>query len=152
MNPPRQTEPGTDPFNLRRFVEAQAGCYDTALAELRAGQKESHWMWFVFPQFAGLGLSDMSRRYAIRSEAEAAAYLAHPILGPRLIECCRALLAVPDRTAREILGSPDDAKLASSMTLFASGPGASAEFRSVLERFHGGRMDPRTLALLRSGV
>jgi uncharacterized protein (DUF1810 family) len=139
-----------DPFDLDRFVKAQEGCHARALAELRAGAKRSHWMWYVFPQLAGLGLSATAVHYAIADLAEARAYLAHPLLGPRLEECARALLDVPGRTAREILGSPDDLKLRSSMTLFAQVTGADPVFRRVLERYYGGEADARTLELLAS--
>src|SRR5690606_36748191 len=108
-----------EPYDLQRFVDAQQSIYPQALAELRAGYKQSHWMWFVFPQIAGLGHSSMAQRYAIADLHEAQAYLQHPLLGPRLEECAQALLQHPDRTARQILGSPDDMKLRSSMTLFA---------------------------------
>jgi uncharacterized protein (DUF1810 family) len=139
-----------EPLDLRRFVDAQAPDFDRALAELRAGAKRSHWMWYVFPQLAGLGSSSMSERYAIRSRAEAAAYLTHPVLGPRLRECVTALLAHADRSARDILGSPDDLKLHSSATLFASvAPGDV--FDALLERYFGGLPDPRTLELLGEG-
>jgi uncharacterized protein (DUF1810 family) len=113
----------SDPFDLERFVAAQAGAYDRALAELQRGEKRSHWMWYVFPQFAGLGHSAMSRQYAIRSLGEAQAYLAHPVLGARLRDCAAALLAHAGRSALEILGSPDDRKLHSSATLFAEAGG-----------------------------
>src|SRR5689334_13159806 len=108
-----------DPHRLERFVEAQDRVFDQALGELRAGRKRSHWMWFVFPQVAGLGMSATSRTYAIASLEEARAYLDHPVLGPRLVECAEAVLAHPERTALEVMGSPDDVKLRSSMTLFA---------------------------------
>src|SRR5215467_13288196 len=109
-----------DPYRLDRFVQAQDsnGSFQRAVAELRAGRKVSHWMWFVFPQIEGLGFSIMAQRYAIGSRAEAEAYLAHPVLGPRLIECTRLVLAVTGKTIRAILGSPDDLKFRSSMTLF----------------------------------
>src|SRR5688500_6501250 len=97
-----------DPHNLQRFVEAQDGSYSQALAEIRSGRKQSHWMWFVFPQFAGLGMSAMSQHYAVKSLAEAKAYLAHPVLGPRLVECAEAVLSIEGRSALEIFGSPDD--------------------------------------------
>ena len=138
-----------DPFDLERFVEAQRPCHQAALAELRAGEKRSHWMWFVFPQMRGLGRSPASRFFGIRSLDEAGAYLAHPILGPRLEEATRAVLAIEGRTLRQIFGTPDDAKFRSSMTLFAL---ASADngspYRQALARWHGGEMDPATLALL----
>ncbi len=139
-----------DPFDLARFVDAQAADYDRALQELRSGTKRSHWMWYVFPQLEGLGASDLSRRYAIRSRAEAAAYLAHPLLGPRLRECAEALLAHHARSAREILGSPDDLKLRSSATLFAEvdGPGV---FTRLLQQFFDGEGDQKTLQLLLDG-
>jgi uncharacterized protein (DUF1810 family) len=130
--------------NLSRFLDAQAPVYENALDELRRGHKETHWMWFIFPQIAGLGHSAMAQRYAIRDSAEARAYLAHPVLGPRLHECCRALLAVEDRTAREIMGQPDDIKLRSSMTLFALAADDDV-FSQVLERYFEGHRDPLTV-------
>jgi uncharacterized protein (DUF1810 family) len=132
---------------LDRFVEAQDGVYDDALAELSAGHKRTHWMWFVFPQIAGLGSSPTAQRYAIRSLDEARAYLAHPVLGPRLRACAEALLAVQSRSAREILGSPDDLKLRSSMTLFARAADDPALFQAVLDRYYDGP-DRLTLQLL----
>jgi uncharacterized protein (DUF1810 family) len=132
---------------LDRFVEAQDGVYDDALAELTAGRKRTHWMWFVFPQIAGLGSSPTARFYAIASLDEAKAYLAHPVLGPRLRECAQALLAVQGRSAREILGYPDDLKLRSSMTLFARAADDPALFQAVLDRYYDGP-DPLTLKLL----
>lgn len=136
-----------DPFDLRRFVDAQEGVHERALAELRAGRKSSHWMWFVFPQIEGLGQSWMSKQYAIAGLPEARAYLAHPVLGPRLAACSEALLGVEGRTASEIFGFPDDAKLRSSMTLFdAVEPGAV--FSRVLERYFGGGRDTETLRRL----
>ncbi len=137
-------------MTLQRFLDAQHAVYAQALAELRAGRKRTHWMWFVFPQVAGLGLSATAAHYAIADLAEARAYLAHPLLGPRLEECARALLDVTGRTAHEILGSPDDLKLRSSMTLFAQVAGADSVFRRVLERYYGGEADARTLELLAS--
>lgn len=137
-------------MNLDRFLEAHEGIYPQALEELRAGRKRSHWMWFVFPQIAGLGLSATAVHYAIADLAEARAYLAHPLLGARLAECAEALLGVSGRTAHEILGSPDDLKLRSSMTLFAWVAGPDSVFRRVLERYYGGEADPRTLDLLAS--
>lgn len=137
-----------DPFNLKRFVDAQRGDYATALAELRAGQKRSHWMWYIFPQLAGLGFSSTSRFYGITSRDEARAYLAHPLLGPRLAECAEALLAQQGRSARAIFGAPDDAKLRSSMTLFAEVGAFSSPFERVLEQYFAGQRDPSTLAML----
>lgn len=133
--------------SLHRFVDAQAGSFDGALAELRAGAKRSHWMWWIFPQIAGLGRSETARFYAISSRAEATAYLAHPLLGPRLIEATEAVVAAPgDATA--IMGSIDALKLRSSMTLFAAVADDPAPFQAVLDRFFDGRDDPETLARL----
>ncbi|HEU4348805.1 MAG TPA: DUF1810 domain-containing protein [Actinoplanes sp.] len=136
---------------LERFVAAQAGVHDTALAELRAGRKRSHWMWFVFPQLAGLGFSATAQRYAIRDLDEARAYLAHPVLGPRLVEASATLLEVRGRSAAEIFGYPDDLKLRSSMTLFAEAAGDPGVFGEVLDRYCDGP-DQRTLELLRSAA
>ncbi|MCR5874492.1 DUF1810 domain-containing protein [Phenylobacterium sp. J426] len=137
----------SDPFDLQRFVDAQTDVHDRALAELRGGAKRTHWMWFVFPQIAGLGLSPMAQAYAISGLAEAKAYLAHPVLGPRLIACTAAVNGVEGRTAREIFGHPDDAKFRSCMTLFAH---ASEEpvFRQALDTYFGGAEDPLTVARL----
>lgn len=137
-----------DPFDLSRFVTAQARDYARALAELRAGAKRSHWMWYVFPQLSGLGTSEMAQRYAIGSRAEAQAYLAHPLLGTRLRACVAALLTHHNRSALEILGSPDDLKLHSSATLFdIVAPGDV--FQTLLERYFDGHADRETLRLLR---
>ncbi len=140
----------TDPHDLQRFVDAQdrGGTYERALAELRAGHKTSHWMWFVFPQLAGLGTSAMARTYAIGSLAEAQAYLDHPVLGPRLRECARALTEHSDRSARQILGEIDAVKLRSSMTLFACAAPEERVFREVLERFYDDAADEKTERLL----
>jgi uncharacterized protein (DUF1810 family) len=132
-------------FDLVRCAVAQQDVYDDALGELRAGRKRTHWMWFVFPQIAGLGASATARRYAIGSLAEARAYLADPVLGPRLIECASALLAVEGRTAEDILGYPDDLKLRSSMTLFGRAAPEIEVFQEVLERYYDGKPDPQTL-------
>ena len=137
-----------DPYDLDRFVQAQQGTYEQALSEIRSGRKRSHWMWFVFPQFDGLGFSATSRQYAIKSVAEAEAYLAHAILGPRLLEISAAALSVAGRTALEIFGSPDDMKLRSSATLFASVSRAGSVFDQLLERYFEGERDQRTLRLL----
>jgi uncharacterized protein (DUF1810 family) len=139
-----------DPYGLQRFVTAQdqAGTYSQALHELRAGRKRSHWMWFVFPQVAGLGQSPTSRRYAISSLDEARAYLAHPVLGPRLLECTRALGELEGRSAEEIFGGIDAMKLRSSMTLFAHADPNQPEFSDVLERYFGGGRDTATERLL----
>ena len=137
----------TDPFDLKRFVQAQDPVYRDVQGELARGRKQTHWMWFVFPQVAGLGLSAMSQRYAIGSRAEAEAYLAHPILGGRLSECTRLVLAVQGRTINTILGAPDDAKFRSSMTLFAE---VSDEpiFAEALARYFAGERDDATLEIL----
>lgn len=135
-------------FNLQRFLDAQAPVYRQVLAELGAGAKRSHWMWFVFPQIAGLGRSETARFFAVGSRAEAAAYLAHPILGPRLRECCRLAIAVEGRSAREIFGSPDDMKFRSSLTLFAAVAPDDTVFSEALRKFFGGEADAATLARL----
>jgi uncharacterized protein (DUF1810 family) len=137
-----------DPFRLQRFVDAQAPVHTTALAELRAGAKRTHWMWFVFPQIAGLGLSPTAQFYAIASLEEARAYLAHPVLGPRLREATGAVNAVTGRTAHEIFGSPDDLKFRSSMTLFGGAAPEEAVFHAALDRYFAGAPEPRTLAIL----
>ena len=138
----------TTDFNLERFVDAQIGVYDTALAELRAGHKRTHWMWFIFPQIAGLGHSAMAQRYAIRSADEAAAYLAHPVLGPRLRACAAAVASHHDRGVDEIFGHPDNLKFHSSMTLFADVAPHEAIFQTCLDQFFDGRADPATLERL----
>lgn len=138
----------SDPFRLQRFIDAQEGVHARALDELRAGRKTTHWMWFVFPQVAGLGSSAMAQRYAIGSLEEARAYLAHPVLGPRLVECTEAVLSHSDRTAHDILGSPDDVKLRSSMTLFALVAGPESVFQRVLDAFFDGETDTRTVDLV----
>ena len=137
----------TDAHNLQRFVLAQQPAYATALSELKAGRKRTHWIWFVFPQVEGLGHSEMSKRYSIRSAAEALAYLAHPVLGTRLAECTRAVLAVADRSPNEIFGSPDDLKFRSSLTLFDA-VDAGGIYRRGLDQFFQGERDPATLAVL----
>ncbi len=137
-----------DPHNLARFVDAQEHDYARALSEIKAGRKRSHWMWYIFPQFEGLGSSPTSRHFAIKSAEEAAAYLAQPVLGPRLLECAEALLQVEGRTATEIFGSPDDMKLRSSVTLFASVSPADSVFHRVLEKYFGGEPDARTVRLV----
>jgi uncharacterized protein (DUF1810 family) len=137
-----------DSFNLARFVSAQEDIFDVALSELRRGQKESHWMWFIFPQIEGLGSSAVSRRYAIRSLDEARAYLSHPVLGPRLLRCCGALLSVHGKSASDIMGYPDDLKLSSSMTLFSLVADSPPEFGEVLRKYFGGEQDRRTMELL----
>jgi uncharacterized protein (DUF1810 family) len=140
----------TDPYNLERFVEAQEqhDTYRRALDELRSGQKLGHWMWFVFPQLAGLGRSATSRWYAISSLAEAQAYLAHPLLGPRLLECARVLVGLRNGSAEEILGHIDAIKLRSSMTLFARADPANPLFEEVLDIYMGGVADEATERML----
>ncbi len=137
-----------DPHDLTRFVAAQKDTYATALSELTAGRKTSHWMWFVFPQVVGLGHSDMAVRYAIRSLAEARAYLDHPLLGARLRECAAAILSHPGVSARQMLGPIDDVKLRSSMTLFEAVDTVGGQFSRVLDRYYDGVPDPLTLAVL----
>lgn len=139
-----------DRFNLARFLEAQEDTFDAALAEIREGRKQSHWMWFIFPQIAGLGFSAMSQRYAIKSLSEAEAYLKHPILGPRLRESAQAAVDIQGRSANQIFGSPDDAKLRSSVTLFAQVPAADPVFQQVLNKYFDGRPDEQTLRLLKA--
>lgn len=140
-----------DPFDLRRFTDAQDRVYDTVLAELRNGAKRSHWIWFVFPQLRGLGRSSTAQRYGVSSLAEARAYLAHPVLGLRLRECTGLVAAIDGRSVDEIFGWPDNLKVRSSMTLFARAtddPEIQAEFRAVLDKFYGGEEDPATVELL----
>lgn len=152
-----------DQPNLTRFLDAQASDYAQALAEIKQGRKRSHWMWYIFPQLGGLGFSEMARFYGVRDQAEATAYLAHPVLGPRLIEISRALLSLNGSSATQVMGSPDDLKLRSSMTLFSRADQAALDgadptvsdpiqggqvFQAVLDKFFGGEPDPKTLAML----
>jgi uncharacterized protein (DUF1810 family) len=139
---------GADPFDLQRFIDAQDRVYDIVLAELRAGAKRSHWIWFVFPQLQGLGHSATAVRYGISSRNEARAYLAHPVLGPRLRECARLVARIEGRSADDIFGWPDNLKVRSSMTLFARATDESAEFRAVLDTFYDGEDDPSTVERL----
>ena len=136
-----------DSYDLNRFVEAQRDEYDQALSEIRSGRKRTHWMWYVFPQVDGLADSATSRHFAIKSLDEARAYLAHPVLGPRLLECAEAVLAVEGRSASDIFGSPDDLKLRSSATLFAAVYPKSA-FDRLLDKYYGGVPDEMTLHLI----
>lgn len=136
------------PKNLDRFIDAQENKYPEALNEIKNGKKRSHWMWYVFPQIAGLGLSEMSKFYAISDLHEASDYLEHPILGPRLIKISRALLEIKDKSATEIFGSPDDLKLKSCMTLFSSLKNSDPIFQQVLDRYFEGQKDERTLGIL----
>jgi uncharacterized protein (DUF1810 family) len=137
-----------DPYDLGRFVQAQKDDYARALAEIRSGQKRSHWMWYVFPQVEGLGHSSTSKRYSIKGKAEAEAYLRHPVLGPRLLECCEAALSIEGRSAHEIFGSPDDLKIRSCMTLFAQVSPAGSLFERVLDKYFRGERDDATLRLM----
>jgi uncharacterized protein (DUF1810 family) len=138
----------TDPYNLQRFVQAQESVIDQVRAELRAGRKQSHWMWFVFPQLRGLGSSSMAEKYGIASREEAEAYLAHPVLGPRLRECTELVNAVQDTSAEQVLGYPDNLKLRSSMTLFATVTSDDGVFRIALDKYFNGEPDPFTVARL----
>lgn len=138
-----------DPHELARFVDAQERDYETALSEIRAGRKRSHWMWYIFPQFEGLGSSPTSRHYAIKTAGEAQAYLAHPLLGRRLIECAEAVLHVQGRSAHDIFGSPDDMKLRSCATLFASVSPDDSVFHRLIAKYFDGEVDERTLRLSR---
>ncbi len=137
-------------MNLDRFTKAQENVYEVALSEIRAGRKGSHWMWYIFPQLAGLGFSETARYYGIRDRSEAEAYARHPVLGSRLVEICMALVGLAESDAARIFGSPDDMKLKSSMTLFASLPDANPVFGDVLNKFYNGSKDGRTLELLKA--
>lgn len=138
------------PYDLDRFAAAQAPVLETVRDELTAGAKRTHWMWFVFPQIAGLGSTDMARRYAIASLDEARAYLADPVLGPRLVELAALVNGVEGRSAHEIFGSPDDLKFRSSMTLFAQADPNEPAFSNALAKYYAGEPDPRTLEILRA--
>lgn len=137
-----------DPYDLQRFLDAQQPVYEQVGAELRAGRKRSHWMWFIFPQLAGLGHSEMARRYAIASLDEARAYLDHPVLGSRLHECCMLLEKLEGLTAARIFGYPDDMKFRSSLTLFARAAPDDQVFAACLDKYFGGVADPATLSCL----
>ena len=137
-----------DPHNLIRFVEAQANSYDRALSEISSGHKRSHWMWYIFPQFAGLAYSSTSMFYSIKSIAEAKAYLSHSVLGPRLLECMEAVVRVDGRTAIEIFGLPDDMKLRSCATLFAQVSPTNSVFERLLDKYFQGEVDEKTVRLL----
>jgi len=142
----------TDPFELERFVRAQEPVLAQVRQELRDGHKRSHWMWFIFPQLRGLGRSEMATRYGLALMAEARAYLAHPVLGPRLLECTNLLNAVEGRDVHQILGSPDDMKFQSCLTLFARAEPGQTAFQNALQRYFDGREDERTLQLLAGGL
>jgi uncharacterized protein (DUF1810 family) len=145
---PRSTDE-QDPFDLARFLGAQAGVYDQVVHELRSGEKRSHWMWFIFPQFQGLGRTDTADYYAIKSLPEARAYLRHPVLGTRLVECTGIVNGLGGRSALQIFGHPDDVKFRSSMTLFELVSGSPSEFATALEKYYAGERDVRTLELVR---
>ena len=134
--------------DLKRFLEAQENDFETALAEIQNGRKQSHWMWYIFPQIAGLGFSPTSKFYAIKDRDEAESYLAHPLLGKRLVEISNALLEVEGKTASQIFGSPDDVKLKSSMTLFGALENTNPVFQRVLDKYFNGAKDRRTLELI----
>lgn len=148
MTTPNNTIDDNDPFDLNRFLKAQETIYNTAIAELKSGRKRSHWMWYIFPQIDGLAKSTTSKRYAIKSIEEAQQYLNHPVLGARLTECAEAVVAVEGRSISEILGYPDDLKLKSSMTLFASLVETSSVFERILDKYFHGERDAKTLHLL----
>lgn len=146
----RPTSNTSDLYDLNRFVQAQANAYKRAISEVRQGRKRSHWMWYIFPQFDGLGFSQTSKRYAIKSVAEAKAYLSHPVLGPRLLECVEAALSVEGRSAYEVFGTPDDMKLQSCATLFAYVSPRGSVFDQLLDTFFQGERDNKTLRLLKA--
>jgi len=137
-----------DPFNLQRFVDAQSGIFDQVCSELRAGRKRSHWMWYIFPQITGLGSSTTAQEFAISSLAEAAAYLGHPVLGPRLRTCTELVSAIEGRSIEEIFGYPDHLKFHSSITLFACAAPHEPIFQAALQKYFGGRLDQLTLERL----
>ena len=139
-----------DPFGLVRFVHAQAGIYEQVLLELTCGEKRSHWMWYIFPQIDGLGYSATAKQYAIKHIEEAREYLNHPVLGKRLLECAEIVLDLEGRSASEVFGSPDDAKLRSSMTLFAYISESDSVFTLVLNKFFTGHRDSKTIDLLKT--
>ena len=145
----KKNEPDdADAYDLRRFLDAQERQYEQALAEITAGQKRSHWMWYIFPQFDGLGSSSRSRHYSIKSVAEARAYLAHPTLGARVVECAEAALGVEDRSAAAIFGPPDDMKLRSSATLFAHVSPHGSVFHRIIDKYFDGKPDAATLRVI----
>jgi uncharacterized protein (DUF1810 family) len=150
MRMAKSSDPGGtgDPYDLDRFLRAQADDYERALSEIQAGRKRTHWMWYIFPQIDGLAVSSLSKYYAIKSAEEARAYLDHPVLGPRLLQGAEAVVGVEGRSAREIFGSPDDLKLRSCATLFACVAPPGSVFDRLLEKYYGGERDDRTLRLL----
>jgi len=145
----QRTDTGPDPYDLIRFVRAQEPVYHQAMSEIRSGRKTSHWMWYVFPQFDGLGSSATARHYAIKSVAEAEAYLRHSVLGPRLVECVQAVLGVDGRSAHEVFGETDAKKLRSCATLFDYVSPAGSVFEQLLDRYFDGKRDDETLRLIR---
>jgi uncharacterized protein (DUF1810 family) len=148
METASDTPNANDPFDLNRFLMAQEADYDRALSEIKSGRKRTHWMWYIFPQIDGLAFSSTSQRYAIKSIEEAQAYLNHPVLGPRLRECAEAVVAVEGRSIAEIFGSPDDLKLKSCATLFASVSHSDSVFDRILEKYYHGDPDGKTRQLL----
>jgi uncharacterized protein (DUF1810 family) len=138
----------SDPYDLQRFVDAQNPVYDRVRTELQEGRKRTHWMWFIFPQIAGLGSSPLARRFAISSLSEAAAYLQHPVLGPRLAECTRLVNLIEGRSIEQVFGYPDDLKFRSSMTLFARASADNQVFVDALQKYFNGEFDPATLERL----
>ena len=148
MTSPHDSRSADDPYDLTRFVRAQEKGYECALSEIRSGRKRTHWMWYIFPQVDGLAFSSTSRYYAIKSIKEAKAYLDHPILGPRLLECAEAVVHVEGRSATEIFGSPDDLKLRSCATLFACVSPRDSVFERLLQKYYRGGRDGKTLHLL----
>jgi uncharacterized protein (DUF1810 family) len=152
MSGERSMARNADPYDLNRFVLAQEDNYQQALSELESGRKRSHWMWYIFPQLDGLGSSSLSKLYSIKSHDEARAYLEHPVLGRRLVECAEAILAVDGKSATTILGSPDDMKLKSCATLFAHVSASGSVFERILDKFYGGERDDATVRLLASRV
>jgi uncharacterized protein (DUF1810 family) len=136
--------------NLKRFIEAQNADFSIALSEIKQGRKKSHWMWYIFPQIQGLGFSETSKYYAIKNTNEAVEFLKHPVLGNRLISICHALLDLPGNNANDVFGSPDDLKLKSSMTLFASLPESDPVFQLLIEKYFNGMKDIKTLAIIES--
>jgi len=142
----------SDPHNLKRFVDAQQGVYERALSEISSGRKRSHWMWYIFPQVAGLGFTSMSKHYAIKSLDEARAYLAHPVLGPRLLEIADVAAGLEGRSANQLFGSPDDLKLRSCATLFACASPPDSVFHRLVGKYYDGAFDDKTLSLLGIGA
>jgi uncharacterized protein (DUF1810 family) len=148
MTSPHDPHSSNDPYDLARFVRAQENDYEQALSEIKSGRKRTHWMWYIFPQIDGIAFSSTSKRYSIKSVAEARAYLAHPILGPRLLKCAEEVVRVEGRTATDIFGTPDDVKLRSCATLFVCVSPRNSVFDRLLDKYYGGGRDGKTLELL----